>query len=223
MRRTARGARPGLPREQIESRFGSILADLVARVPGARAAALVDSLGETVDYAGRLDAFSVRVAAAHLRLVLQEVSDRGGFGRPTSISVRTTRAAFTVYALPEGYAVALVLSHRARLTGQVRPISAMARLLAEEVGWTSALVPAWYAVDVLSDPVGHPRALQVGGTSQPLDALGRYETGIGWRQRGWRVRFASGVEAMLVREPGGYWYADETPTAPEAPPDKKRH
>jgi hypothetical protein len=220
MRRSAKGLRGGAPREQIESRFGVILADLVARVPGARAAALVDNLGETVDYAGRLDAFSVRVAAAHMRIILQDTAQRTGLaGQPVSVAVRTTRGVFAVYALPEGYAIALVMSYKARLTGHARAISAIAQLLADEVGWPGHWVvnqhPNWLAVEVLSDSAGRPKGLRVRGELQPLDALGRFWSGLGWRQRGWRVRFAGGVEAMLVREPGGFWYTDETPTMPE--------
>jgi hypothetical protein len=220
MRRSAKGLRGRVPREQIESRFGVILADLVARVPGARAAALVDSLGETVDYAGRLDAFSVRVAAAHMRIILQDTAQHSAVaGQPTSVAVRTTRGAFAVYALPEGYAIALLMTYRARLTGHARAISAIARLLADEVGWPGHWVvnqhPNWLAVEVLGDPAGRPKGLRVRGELQPLDVLGRFSSGLGWRQRGWRVRFAGGVEAMLVWEPGGFWYTDETPTMPE--------
>jgi len=228
MTRQVKGTRAGAPREQIESRFSVILADLVARVPGARAAALVDHQGETVDYAGQLDAFSVRVAAAHMRIILQELAQREGLAHaPTSIAVRTTRGAFAVYALPEGYAVALLLSHKARLTGHTRAVSAITRQLADEVGWPlpDGREPHWCAVEVVSDSLGRPKGLRVKGELEPLDALGRFESGLGWRQRGWRVRFSSGVEAMLVRERGGFWYADETPMAPEppmapAPPEK---
>ncbi len=222
MTRSSKGVRAGAPREQIESRFGVILADLVARVPGARAAALVDHQGETVDYAGRLDAFSVRVAAAHMRIVLQDLTQHEGLAHaPTSIAVRTTRGGFAVYALPEGYAVALLLSHKARLTGHARAVSAITRLLADEVGWPAPAGrgPHWYALEVVSDSLGRPKGVRVRGALEPLDALGRFESGLGWRQRGWRVRFSSGVEAMLVRESGGFWYADETPMAPD-PPDK---
>jgi hypothetical protein len=221
--RGAKGARASMPREQIESPFGSILAQLVARVPGARGAALVDRQGETVDYAGRLDAFSLRVAAAHLRIVLEDLGRQGGLGEPAFVAVRTKRAAFSVYALPDGYAIALLLSHKARLTGHARAISATARLLADEGGWILAREPQWHAVEVLSDHAGRPKGLRVKGESQPLDALGRYESDLGWRQRGWRVRFSTGVEAMLVREPGGFWYADEAPTSAAKRPDKKIH
>jgi hypothetical protein len=231
-----KAVRAGAPREQIESRFGVILSDLLVRIPGARAAALVDRDGETVDYAGPLEAFSVRVAAAHMRIVLQEITQQGGLRRPpTSVAVRTTRGGFAVHALPEGYAIALLLSHKARLTGHARAVSAVTQMFAEEVGWTATPGPApqWHTVEVVSDPLGRPRALRGRGAHGPLeppdapdmldmlDIIGRLESGLGWRQRGWRVRFASGVEAMLVREAGGFWYADETPTRPAKPAGEK--
>jgi hypothetical protein len=216
MTRAAKGGpRGGVPREQTESRFSLILGELVARIPGARAAALVDRQGETVDYAGQMDGFAVRVAAAHLRLVLE---DAGAAGSRTSLAVRTTRGGFAIYSLPDGYAIAVLLSHRARLTGHARAISAVAHLLADEVGWTTRFAPEWHAVEVIADSLGRPQGIRGRGAFQPLDAMGRYESGLGWRQRAWRVRFTGGVEAMLVREPGGFWYADE---APETPSTKK--
>ena len=48
----ASGARAALPRDQVPSTFTAILERLVAAIPGAHAAALVDYEGETVDYAG---------------------------------------------------------------------------------------------------------------------------------------------------------------------------
>ena len=51
-----------------ECAFAEILRALVARSPGARAAVLVDSEGETVDYAGEADAFELRILAAHMTI-----------------------------------------------------------------------------------------------------------------------------------------------------------
>jgi hypothetical protein len=211
--RERKGARSGAPpaREQIESHFGSLLASLVARVPGARAAALVDREGETVDYAGHLEAFSVRVAAAHLRIVLEQVGQRPFFAELASVAVRTTRSGFAVYALPEGYAIALLLSPRARMGSCLRAVSAIAGLLAEEGGWSRSRGALWHAVDVLCDEAGRPERIRARGHLHALDVLGHYESGLGWRERGWRVRFPSGIEAMLVRERGGHWYVDEAP------------
>ena len=214
MTRAANGSgSSGAAREQTESRFGSILGALVARVPGVRAAALVDSLGETVDYAGAVDAFSIRLAAAHLRIVLEDVRGQSFFSRPTSISVRTARSGYAVVVLPEGYAIALLLTHRARIMTHARAVSAISGLLAEEGGWPTHEGRQWYAVDILCDYTGRPQCLQARSRLHPIDVLGHYEAGLGWRQRGWRVRFPSGLEAMLVREPGGHWYADEAPPA----------
>jgi hypothetical protein len=49
---------------------------------------------------------------------------------------------------------------------------------------------------------------------RPLEILGSLAGGLAKRERGWRVRVDSGVEATLVREPGGAWYADEPISAP---------
>jgi hypothetical protein len=56
----------------------------------------------------------------------------------------------------------------------------------------------------------------VAGQDRPLEILGALVNSLGRRERGWRVRFDTGVEAMLVREPGApakfsrsHWYSDE--------------
>src|ERR1700730_10328586 len=70
--RIARETTP--PRDQEASTFAAILNDLVVRLPGAFAAALVDGEGETVDYGGKVDPFDAKINAAHWRLVLAELS-----------------------------------------------------------------------------------------------------------------------------------------------------
>jgi hypothetical protein len=198
-------------REQLESAFAGILSMLLARVRGARAAALVDADGETVDYVGGADPYAVRVAAAHWRIVLEGA--QAVLGESLSIGVRLARASYVVHALPNGYAIVLLLRQHAQLGGHRRPMSACARLLAEEAGWAVAPQFQWSAVDVVSNDVGKPQGLRVGGRIESIDILGRYEAGLGWRERAWRVRLASGVEAMLVRERSGFWYTDEVVAA----------
>ncbi len=205
------GAAPegGPPRDQLESAFAGILLLLLARVRGARAAALVDADGETVDYVGRADPYSVRVAAAYWRIVLQGAQRQASLGDSTSIAVRLARASYVVHALPSGYAIVLLLRQHAQLGGHRRAISACARLLAEEAGWAASPQFQWNAVDVVKGPGGKPRGLRVAGHTEPIDVLGSYDSGLGWRERGWRVRLTNGAEGMLVRERSGFWYTDE--------------
>jgi len=196
-------------REQGESAFSRILADLVLRVPGARGAALVDRDGETVDDAARSDSFGMRVAAAHWRIVLAELQASGALGDPSSFAVRTARASFVVRALPDRYALILWCGRTFGPEHHERALSACLHGLAVEAGWKGVRAAPWYAVEVVRDDGGHPIALQTEAKEQPLDVIGRYRQSLGWRERAWRVRSAAGVEAMLVREPGGFWYADE--------------
>jgi hypothetical protein len=197
------------PRDQNESAFASILAALVARVPGAQAAALVDQEGETVDYAGRADPFSVRVAAAHLHIVLDDARAQSTLGQTSQILIRAARAGFVVRALPEGYALVLCLARGAGFRGCTRALPYFARLLAEEAGWPRERLE-WYAVDVVVDARGLPHAVRRStGSVVGLELLGRFCAALPQRERAWRARLETGVEVTLLRESGARWYADE--------------
>lgn len=201
-------ADPGDPRDQEESAFAAILAGLVARVPGARAAALVDRGGETVDYAGRGNPYELRVAAAHFRLVLDEALAQGSLAGARSFVVRAARASFVVRSLPDGYALVLCLSRGAGFRGLARAIPAFTRRLAHEAGWTQE-PNSWYAVDVLADERRSPYAIDAGGRPILLEILGRFRAALPEHERAWRVRTQPGTELTLVRESGGFWYSDE--------------
>jgi len=203
--------RAASPREQHESAFTAILVGLVRRVPGARAAALVDFDGETVDYAGSLDPFTLKLAAAHWRIVLQQMTASGG-PDVRWLWARARTSSYLVSALPDGYALTLVLGRGAGFGGWRRAIASCARDLGEEAGWSwhGAPPPPWFPVDVLTDAKRRPLALRCGEGHRPVEVLGAVAGGLGRRERGWRVRF-DGIEATLVREPGGVWYADEPP------------
>ncbi len=66
---------PPPPRDQETTSFTDILRRLLRATSGARAAALVDFEGETVDYAGVLDPFELRIAAAHWQIVLAQLGN----------------------------------------------------------------------------------------------------------------------------------------------------
>jgi hypothetical protein len=211
--------RAATPRDQQESAFTSILAGIVRRVPGARAAALVDFDGETVDYAGRLDPYTLKLAAAHWRIVLHQMEATGG-PAVRWLWARARGSSYLVNALPEGYALTLVLGRGAGFAGWRRAIASAAHDLASEAGWrwTTDPPPTWFPVRVETDSKGRPLTLRCGsGGKRRVEVLGTVAGGLGRRERGWRVRF-EGVEATLVREPGGVWYADEPPDARGSPP-----
>jgi hypothetical protein len=188
------------------SAFSSILAGLVLRVPGAHAAALVDREGETVDYTGPIDPFEIKVAAAELRLLL----DHEGFAsaaRPEQITVRFDRRSMIIRRLPEGYAIAMLLGRRAGFTRCTRAFEVCAHALADEAAWP-APPHVWLPVDVACDPAGRPAAIADLPGERRVEVIGAV-MGLPGGERGYRVRTEPGVELTLVREPGGWWYADE--------------
>jgi hypothetical protein len=216
-------------RDQQESAFTSILAALVGRVAGARAAALVDRDGETVDYAGDADAFGLRVAAAHWRIVLCEAERQRSFQGLRWLAVRSARRSFIVHVLPEGYALVLALSRAAGFVGWQRAVAACVRALGDEAGWHVASVAGarWFPLEILCDERRRPSAVRSESRVHSIEILGSLvrstlrsvsvATGrVSRGERAWRVRFDTGVEATLVREPGGTWYADE-PVDRESP------
>jgi hypothetical protein len=206
------------PRDQAKTPFTAILEGLIARLPGAFGVALVDSEGESVDYAGDVDAFDVRVSAAHWRLVLDHIP--GGLGSARSLVVCGARRSFILYSLPDGYALVVLLRRRAAFPGSSRAFFATERELASEAGWTpSKQARHWYPIDVECDRARRPIRLrsgqaaasrrEEGGGGRLLEVLGTIAGGLGDRESGFRVRTDTGAELTLVREPGGRWYADE--------------
>jgi hypothetical protein len=208
-----------IPRDQQESAFTLILRDLVERVAGAQAAALVDLDGEAVDYAGRLDPFTLKLAAAHWRIVVHELAALPDRPQVRWLWVRTARSSYLMNALPDGYALALVLARGGGFGGWHRAMDTCARALGDEAGWTwaGALPPRWFPVEVTADSHRRPVSTRSEGGPRTIDVLGSVAGGLGRGERAWRVRYESGVEATLVREPGGLWYSDEPPEPNPAP------
>ncbi len=192
-------------RDQGESAFAAILADLVGRLPGARAAALVDIEGETVDYAARSDPFDVRVAAAHFRIVLQEVQTR--LGERCALSVQAARRSFLVVALPQGYALVVCLTCGAYPAQAGRALPMCIRRLAAEAGWPEGPPEVWHPVEIVADDRGRPKGVLSGSSEAALEILGVIAGGLARFERGWRVRRGAS-EVNLIREATGHWYAD---------------
>ena len=199
---------PMVARDTDATPFTSILSTLLEAVPGAYAVALVDAEGETVDYTGRGAPFDLRIAAAHIQLVLQGIDRFNGLGAARWITVRGRRKSIAATVLPDGYALALLLRPRSAFAISTRALGVCLRALAVEAGWKELgdSGRSWFPVAVTTDRRGRP--IRIGEKEADVEVLGAL-VGLSRRERGFRVRTENGSEFMLVREPGQRWYADE--------------
>jgi len=210
----ARG-RVAIDRDQEASPFSAILWRLCEGC-SAHAAALVDKEGETVDYAGRISPYEIRVAAAELRLVLAftRSAQVPGFAGVNEIRVRTGQRSYAIVGLGDGYAIVLELIRHCFAVSS-RAVLQATRELESEAGIESVLAPGgtrWSRVEVrptVSD-ARRPDAVWLDGAWQTVTVLGRYRSAdLAPRERGYLARLASGAEFSLVREPLGVWFADQ--------------
>lgn len=208
--------RAASPRDMDASPFSAILGALIARIPGAYAAALVDAIGESVDYAGQVNPFDIKVAAATWCIVLRDFETVPNLaGTRITLVMRGARQSVIARGLPENYAVIVLLKRRAGFAPSARALSACEHALAREANWTLEDELAWFAVTVECDVRRRPVNIVYGGLEEPVEVLGTVRSEdfkLGPQERGFRVRLASGPEITIIREPGDYWYAEERVT-----------
>jgi hypothetical protein len=202
-------------RDQGMSPFSAVLMRL-CEAAGAVGAALVDPEGETVDYAGAIDPFDIKVTAAEWVILLGLLrNSRVPVLRETDeIALRAAKKSFLLKHLADGYAVVVVLPSHAFGVSR-RGLAEAVRELCEEAGLalpssTRQDADKWRRVEVLAvaaDP-RRPSAVWVGGAWSPVEILGRLTIGLGSREVGYRARLPTGAEITLIREPLGRWYSD---------------
>lgn len=210
-------------REEHETGFTAILHRMVRATPGAIGAALVDAEGETVDYAGdHIEPFELKVAAAHWRIVLQEI-EQGALtqraGPPRRLSIETTRRLFVLDSLPEGYALLSVLHRDAGLAHADRALDVALRDLYVEAGWSCPPdLFRWHEIDVRLGDGGRPASVRSGQTWEPVRVIGRVATGLRRDEIGYRVGAEHAhCELTLVRGRDERWYADLSPDSIRPP------
>lgn len=177
----------------------------------------MDVEGETVDYSSVLPPYDVKVAGAQWRVVIDEIRVQPHFARATFVAFRAARCSYQVHVLPEGYALVLVLARAAGFGGWHRAVASCWHALVREASWRPGArpAPAWYGVRVIADARRRPLALGRTPRARTLEVLGALASGVGPRERGWRVRLEDDVEATLIREAGGHWYVDEIRALPD--------
>ena len=202
-------------RDQAASSFSGILMAL-CDATGALGAVLVDREGETVDYAGYLDPFALKVAAAEWRLVLNVAREvpHPHYKATDAILVRGKNKSFAIVGLSAGYAIVVELPRRcfglsARAVAEaVRAVEIEASLGAPDE------MPAserWLRVEVKTTAGDRrrPEAVWLEGSWRPLVILGRHGGTVPSRREiAYRARLPSGLEFTLVRESSGHWFAD---------------
>jgi hypothetical protein len=199
-------------RDQTPSSFAPTLGRLCASA-GVVGAALVDSDGEAVDYAGRVSPFDIRVAAAEWRIILGRLGRcrHAPWNETRQVMLRGVNKSFGAVLLPEGYALVLQLLPRCFRVSP-RALSEAMREICENAGLDIELPTAqWMRVQVNESPAPQrrPRSVWVNRKWLPVEVLGRW---VGPEllpnEIGYRVRLLDGAEITLVREPLAHWFAD---------------
>lgn len=214
----------GWARDMDENPFTHLLSDLIHRVPGAFAAALVDEIGETVDDCGNCDPFELKVTAAHWQIVLSRAAI-SNIGSPRSVSVAAGARSYIVVAFDTDYAVVVLLSRGSAIFPISRAFAAFEQALCREAGWEMRpIAEPWFGVAVLCDEANRPNRVLDGAHEVEIEVLGSVH-GLARRERGFRVRSHAGGELTLVREITGFWYADtrvgtHSQRPPSQPPQK---
>jgi hypothetical protein len=176
----------------------------------AEGAALVDPFGETVDYAGHKDPFEIRVAAAHLQILVAATPCESALGPTRWIALRGRKHGIVGHRLPEGYVLIVLLGARATFRLSRRALDSTIRDLCAEAGWPleeehRTVHPVWSIVHLETDAKGRP--YRIHKTPGSLEVIGTL-TELGSGERGYRVRTREGSERTLIREVSGIWYVD---------------
>lgn len=205
---------PGPTRDQAWSSFAQILQKLVELTPGALAAAFVDSGGETVDYAGSLEPFDIRLAAAHMQIELRRTSAllSSSIGQVQQMVVLARKRSYLARDVPDHYLLVMVLERMAAFSVSERALKQAAFDFRTEAGWEPpAGTERWIHMQVRPSARDQkrPEFVLLSGTWHEIQVIGGV-VGLAKGERGYRVRTSAGEEITLVRERGGNWYSDST-------------
>ncbi|NUP14224.1 MAG: hypothetical protein HOW73_49955 [Polyangiaceae bacterium] len=214
------GRRRRALRDQGESPFAAILEDLLALVPFVRGAAIVDFEGETVDYAGELDPFELRVAAATLQLTLADIRECPYHGSAVQLSVCMGRAGYVLRALDPSYSLLMVLRKLGTFVVSTRVLLEIEARILVEAGLPIVRKPSLHRIDVETFGRGsriRPARIRPAQIARPagqdldwmsVEVLGALVGGAPG-ERAFRVRLPTGAECTLLRESKRFWFSEE--------------
>lgn len=188
--------------------FGAILEDILHQLPGCIALVFIDQEGEAVDAVGWADEFDIKVAGAHLRIMMDLARFSCG-GETLDLIICATRLSYRVRVVAEGYVLVLLFARDLAFHASPRVLEAGLHALCNEAGFSLPTKQSWFAAEVLTHdaPPHKPRRARGKGDWLDLQVLGAL-VGAGNQERGYRVRLSNGHEVTLLREPLGRWWSD---------------
>ena len=137
--------------------------------------------------------------------------------------VRAARASFAIHALPDGYALVVLLTAWSRLQGPgpggvgLHPFDGRRGRVDPSAERLVRHARRRRPREELRDS-GSARPERRQNPSPRSPSRSWAATALAEHERAWRVRVPTGVELTLVREPGGFWYADEPVSLPPPRP-----
>ena len=199
-------------REHYATGFTRILQNLIQALPGVAGAALVDEMGESVDYAGVLDSFEIRLAAAHVQIELRNAGrmllDTHGVVR--FLTTYAQKRTYLAMRIVNEYCLILIFVGGGHSNLSTRALAQAEFDIRIEAGWgTSPDIEPWVRLKVDARPHDRwrPCRVQVAGAWQDVEVIGCV-VGLSDGERGFRVRTRTGAEMTLIRERQGHWYTD---------------
>lgn len=195
------------PRDIDLTGFTLHLEALLGQVPEALCAVFVDSEGETIDLATRIDPFDTRIAGAEMAIVLQSLRascKRAGAGPAVELRVECEDRCLLARNVAEGVDLVLVVEGNYLAPETIDALAGASMELLRESG-----LPPPSTVMVLrpnqppqraSRPAwAIPTVVDEDGERHVVDAI------LGWRQETDRidylVRLDSGEELIVTRDP----------------------
>jgi hypothetical protein len=163
------------------------LAGFVEMQPDVLSATFVDSEGECIDYASRIEPYEAQVIGAQLQVVSAELTARLAALKGGNLILWVLEAElreFVVRRVTDEHIVAVALTHHGLSGRLLRAMTVLAEALRRESGFDAPTWDPWgepFEVQVrASSGWGYaPAVLRVGTrASQPLEVLGR------WTERG---------------------------------------
>lgn len=207
-------------RDQAESPFNLILEDFLGAIRFARGAAIVDFDGETVDYAGVVDPFELRVAAATFQLVRNDTDACQQLGPARQIAVSMARSGYLVRVLDPSYSLIVVLRKLGTFQVSERMMVEIESRILAEAGLSSQ-TPPFVRAEVQTVGRGsrtRPHRVRptraAGAADGPaeewvtIEVLGTL-VDVAPGERAFRVRLPTGAEVTLLRDAFHMWFSDE--------------